>query len=325
MEKRYQVFVSSTFQDLKEERSEVIQALLEMDCIPSGMELFPASDETQWEIIKRVIDDCDYYVVVIGGRYGTTDSEGLSYTEREFDYAVSTGTPVLAFPIQDPSQIPAGKTEMEAEAQKKLAAFRDKVCKNRTVKFWSSIEDLGAKVSRAINHAIKHQPAEGWVKAGCAGDPETVLKLRARIDELETELNNVTTKPPVGIDDLAQGGEEFDIHFSAWEGYDQLYRKFNISWDRLIAILGPLMMNESTEEALKQTIKHFLEMKLTHEHLSNFLVDDESFQTIKIQLMALGIIQKSERKRTPSDKGTYWSLTPYGANYVMKLKAIQRT
>src|ERR1700730_2626217 len=71
MNKRYQVFVSSTYDDLREERSEVMRALLELDCIPSGMELFPAADEDQWTLIKEVIDDCDYYVVIIGGRYGS--------------------------------------------------------------------------------------------------------------------------------------------------------------------------------------------------------------------------------------------------------------
>src|SRR6185295_5102911 len=63
MKKRYQVFVSSTFVDLQEERNEVMQALLELDCIPAGMELFPASNDDQWTLIKNVIDDCDYYIV----------------------------------------------------------------------------------------------------------------------------------------------------------------------------------------------------------------------------------------------------------------------
>lgn len=45
MDKRYQVFVSSTFEDLQEERREVMQALLSLNCIPTGMELFPAADE----------------------------------------------------------------------------------------------------------------------------------------------------------------------------------------------------------------------------------------------------------------------------------------
>ena len=83
MEKRYQVFVSSTFRDLELERQEVMHALLELDCTPSGMELFPAANETQWNLIKKVIDDCDYYVLVIGGRYGSIGPEGISYTEME--------------------------------------------------------------------------------------------------------------------------------------------------------------------------------------------------------------------------------------------------
>ena len=73
MDKRHQVFVSSTYEDLQNERKEVMQALLELDCIPAGMELFPASNEDQWTLIKRIIDDCDYYIVIIGGRYGSTN------------------------------------------------------------------------------------------------------------------------------------------------------------------------------------------------------------------------------------------------------------
>jgi len=53
MDKRYQVFVSSTYADLQEERQEVMQALLELDCIPAGMELFPAANEDQWTLIRR--------------------------------------------------------------------------------------------------------------------------------------------------------------------------------------------------------------------------------------------------------------------------------
>src|SRR5438477_5129516 len=110
-EKRYQAFVSSTFQDLQEERQEVIQALLELDCIPSGMELFPAANEDQWTLIKRVIDDCDYYIVIIGGRYGSVGPDGKSFTEMEYEYAISKNKPVIAFLHRDASQIVSGRTE----------------------------------------------------------------------------------------------------------------------------------------------------------------------------------------------------------------------
>lgn len=111
MDKRYQVFVSSTYADLKDERHKVIQTLMEMDCIPSGMELFPAADEEQWEFIKKVINDCDYYLLIIGGRYGSTTSEGISYTEKEYDYAIDKGLKVIAFLHKEPDSIPAGKTD----------------------------------------------------------------------------------------------------------------------------------------------------------------------------------------------------------------------
>src|SRR4051812_1797855 len=105
MEKRHEVFISSTFVDLKDERDKVMRAVLKLDCFPAGMELFPASDASQWKVIQRAIDRCDYYVVIVAGRYGSLDEDKLSYTEKEFDYAVSKGIPVLAFVHGDPDAI----------------------------------------------------------------------------------------------------------------------------------------------------------------------------------------------------------------------------
>ena len=57
------------------------RALPELDCIPTGMELFPATDEDSWTLIKNLISECDYYVLVVGGRYGSIGPGGKSYTE----------------------------------------------------------------------------------------------------------------------------------------------------------------------------------------------------------------------------------------------------
>jgi hypothetical protein len=74
VDKRYQVFVSSTFEDLREERAAAISALLQIDCFPAGMELFPAADDDSITLIKSVIEDSDYYLVILGGRYGSLDA-----------------------------------------------------------------------------------------------------------------------------------------------------------------------------------------------------------------------------------------------------------
>src|SRR5438093_1394552 len=78
MEKRYQVFVSSTYRDLIDERQHVIRALLELDCMPCGMEFFPARNEEVWEAIKELISACDYYVVIVGGKYGSANDIATS-------------------------------------------------------------------------------------------------------------------------------------------------------------------------------------------------------------------------------------------------------
>ena len=147
MDKRFQVFVSSTYADLQEERQKVIQALMEMDCIPAGMELFPAADEEQWAFIKRVIDDCDYYILMIGGRYGSITNEGISYTEKEYDYAISIGLRVLAFVHEQPDEIPVGKSDINPALRENLEKFRGKVSENRLVKLWRNASELPGLVA----------------------------------------------------------------------------------------------------------------------------------------------------------------------------------
>ena len=108
MDKVYQAFVSSTFSDLEGERKKVSDTLSKAGFIPAGMELFPATSLQQLEFIKRVIDRCDYYIVIVGARYGSLDGE-KSFTEREYEYAVSKKIPVLAFIHKNPGKIAAEK------------------------------------------------------------------------------------------------------------------------------------------------------------------------------------------------------------------------
>jgi Domain of unknown function (DUF4062) len=97
----------------------VLKAVLELDHMPAGMELFPAADETAWQLIKDVIDASDYYVLIIGGRYGSLDDTGIGYTEKEYDCAVSLKKPVIPLLHQDPNNLPREKTETEEVTWKK--------------------------------------------------------------------------------------------------------------------------------------------------------------------------------------------------------------
>ena len=88
MEKKYQIFISSTYEDLIEERRKVQDTILSMYQFPIGMEMFSADDKEQWEIIQETIDSSDYYVLIIGHRYGSIikmeKMQGLVIRRRSF-------------------------------------------------------------------------------------------------------------------------------------------------------------------------------------------------------------------------------------------------
>ena len=125
--KKYQIFISSTLHDLVEERQLALKAVLDLDHIPAGMEAFPAIDMEQFEYIKKVIDECDYYLLIIGARYGSVDKEGVSYTEREFDYARKMQKTVIALLHNDIENLPMKNFDSDPSLKGKLDAFREKV------------------------------------------------------------------------------------------------------------------------------------------------------------------------------------------------------
>ena len=169
MEVKYQVFVSSTYEDLKDERKEISQAILESNCIPAGMELFPASNLAQWEVIKRVIDDSDFYLLILAGKYGSLgkDESGneVGYTEMEFDYALKTGKPVLALVHEDIETLPRSKVETTSKKDCLLKLFREKVYQGRLIKKWSNKDNLKSAALTALAELKRTTDAPGWVRA----------------------------------------------------------------------------------------------------------------------------------------------------------------
>ena len=141
-DKRYSIFISSTFEDLRAERQAVQDVVIGAGDFPVQMESFPAADEDQFEFIKALIDKCDYYVLVVAGRYGALADDGMSYTEKEYRYAVSKGIPILAMLHGDRGSISANKSEDSADGKKRLDAFIAAVETNRLRKTWTTTNGL---------------------------------------------------------------------------------------------------------------------------------------------------------------------------------------
>ncbi len=211
-EKRYSVFISSTFEDLKEERQAVQDVLISAGDFPVQMESFPAADEDQFAFIKTLIDKCDYYVLIVAGRYGTPTEDGISYTEKEYQYAVSQDIPVLVMLHDNRGGIPADKSEDTAEGKARLAAFVTKVQTGRLRKTWRTRDGLKLAVREALDHAKATKPGVGWVR----GDTLTSFEAMEELNEVRKE--NAKYRDVIGsleielaLPPLPSADEEIDI------------------------------------------------------------------------------------------------------------------
>lgn len=185
MNKKYQIFISSTYTDLIDERKYVQDTIMKMEHFPVGMEIFSASSKKQWNIIKRTIDLSDYYVLIIGYRYGSEIEDGISYTEREFLYAKDQGIPIIAFIKETGLPVKEKDTELSFEKKEKLKKFIEKVKEDREVAWWTTKEDLSNKVLLALHKEFDENERFGWTRNQGLSN-ETII-LENRIEELIRE------------------------------------------------------------------------------------------------------------------------------------------
>ena len=216
-EKKYQIFVSSTYEDLKDTRSKIIDTILNSYHFPVGMEFFSAGDDEQWEIIKELIDESDYYLVIIGHRYGTSTDEGISYTEKEYDYAVKMGVPVMAFIRNRDVATTDSEREKTATSTRKLNSFIEKARANKMCDFWATDDDLATKVAVALPKIFHRIPRVGWVRGDSAMSPEVANEIAASSkenrelrDEIELLRRNTELKSPK-LDLSVDGDWEFNL------------------------------------------------------------------------------------------------------------------
>lgn len=336
MDKKYTVFVSSTYEDLKEERQEVMQALLEMDCIPCAMELFPAADEEQFDFIKSIIDDCDYYVLILGGKYGSMNSNGVSYTELEFKYALERNIPIISFIHSDVDSIANSKCEHDKDIIEKLNSFR-LLAKQRLCKFWTNKEQLAGLVSRSMMQLIKRHPAVGWVRADHVSNEKTLMKITELYEENRAlKSNNVRS---ISFESLSSGKDSIDVKFAIYNRGETKFEVANfsikMSWDDILKQIGPVLIEEQIRYEIEEALcevgiqKHFELLDDPNKILSfkenQFIkVSNHSIDEILVQFLALNYITVQHPNHNNDydllNQSTY-ALTEHGRNALIQLSA----
>jgi hypothetical protein len=217
---KYQVFVSSTYTDLVKERQEVMWQILKARHIPAGMEWFASADDRGWEIIRRMIDQADYYVLLIAGRYGSVDpAYDMSWTEREYRYAIEKGVPVLGF-VRERDAITADHVEATEDGRRRLEVFVKTVRDKHLVQSWRQAADLGAHVAAALHSSIIDDEDSGRSRPGWyhgtdvpASDALTTIeRLRGEVEMLRQSAERAGTQAEPAFEELLRYFQRFDWH-----------------------------------------------------------------------------------------------------------------
>jgi hypothetical protein len=323
---KYQIFVSSTFEDLAQERDVVIKAILEMGHIPVGMEMFSAADEDQWQIIQRQIDDCDYYVVIVAFRYGSLDGE-ISYTEKEFDYARSKGVPTIGFLIQESTQWNASKVDKERDSVVHLNRFKEKI-KGKYVSFWNNKDDLYGKVSISLSKQFTTNPRIGWVRAAEFAGPEVlseISRLSRENSELRASIKILNGEAKVNhdieISSLLSILKKNTRRMSfVYEGSISWEDSSEFTLSTIYDILAPEMMIELSASDAALLLATQLRKNKEKKARTQWPIGRNVINQIFTDLVILELVEPSSKKHKVDDQNQYWTNTHKGREVLREVR-----
>jgi Domain of unknown function (DUF4062) len=305
MQRRYQIFVSSTFDDLQGERGQVWQTLIKFNYIVVGMETFPATNEEQFAYIQKQILTSDYYVLVIGARYGSMADDKISFTEREFDFAVQNKIPTLVFPIEDPSSVPVKKTDNDAEKARKLTLFRERAMRGRTVHKWSSGDNLCLGIIQSLQNATETNPRPGWTRGAVTSNEEFLSEIRDLRRENE-KLKSTAAK----LSSAHEGAPKIDLSAELKVEYtvsngETTSGSINVS---LESIVSQFNLTEAVEEStIEQSLRGAVSLKLDTDYVNTQVTNRIDVEKALLMLAAKNVIRlKSTPLGLMLEHGPQW-------------------
>lgn len=200
--KKYQIFISSTYIDMIDERQEAVQTILENQHIPAGMELFSAQNVEQWNVIKKWIDRSDIIVLLLGNRYGSIDKKSkISYTQMEYEYAVKKNKPIIVLNFTEKYNLKKGSVS-SCDNSEMLSKFRNNVL-SKLVKFIDDFSEIKPTILNGISDIENNGDIylTGWVRA----DQKTIDS-KYKIGQISlNEMKTILESKKVNISFLIEG------------------------------------------------------------------------------------------------------------------------
>lgn len=217
--RKYSVFISSVYTEFIDERREVINAILQNGDLPICMEMFNSRAGRSTDILRRYIADCDYFVLLIGDKYGDIEPQNqVSYTEYEYNIAIELGLKPIVFLKQSINRTEETKSFVERIQKNNIGLWKN----------WSTVSDLITSVITSLKEAEKNDPRDGWVRGGiyvesCSSEQYTdfVLFEEKKAQELIILPKRLNTayKPRKMIEEIAEQRYGHGINIAGYNKY----------------------------------------------------------------------------------------------------------
>ena len=149
------IFVSSTYEDLKDYRTSVQQTLHRMETIVRGMEYFGSKPGNPLEECLKAVRSCKVYIGIFSMRYGSLDENtGKSMTHLEYEEAQKLDLPTLIYLIDEERQPILPKLVDTGDKAVKLVELKQEIKKRFTISFFTTPEDLSRKISQDLPEVL---------------------------------------------------------------------------------------------------------------------------------------------------------------------------
>ncbi len=332
IDKRYHVFMCTSGTDMQAERVVLSQALVSQGFFSWGLE---QRTPLTTAFARRQIDDCDYFVLLLGGCYGELSASGVSYMHLEYIYAVTKRKPILVIMHEAPESRPPELQEKTSESRLKFQEFRQQLQREREVVVsYRNMRDLEMAVRRGMPLMNERYPAAGWIR------PQDTQKLQDEIDRLRqkmaqlehhtanTAVDAALTIPQVGLEETF--AFDYKVHAYQDGNFKELRPQRKMTWREILTVLGPGFSPAAPEENFARVMSEYLNQTglsdvrdvMPRAHATaRSQINVRALHTIKMQLKHNNWILPSGRDNR---QRLLWELSPQAEKILMSQNKNQR-
>ena len=318
LDKRYQVFISTSGAEMQPERMVLAQTLVGMGFFSWGLE---QRTPLSTAFARRQIDDCDYVAVLLGSAYGEQSVSGVGYMHLEYIYAVTKQKPIIVFMHDEPAAREAALHDDKPELRDKFQEFR-KLLQNEVdqVFTYRSLRDLEMAVRFNLPQMLERYPVLGWVRPqNTQVFQDEIDQLKNKLEQLETESGKREVDPFLSLPKVSMHeffSFEYRMHAYQDGNFKELKIQKKMTWAQLLSVLGSTFVHPTPEEFFSKRMNEYLNetglqdarMEMPRAHaVARAQVNIRALHSIKMQMRQNEWIIQSGRD---DRQRMLWQVTP---------------